>query len=320
MTITDTPSNDEQSLHLKYRPTTLEAVVGNAGVIEILKRQLGADAPQPIGHSILFHGPTGCGKTTLGRIVAGLLGARGLDLREVDSADFRGIDTIREIRNQSSYAPLEGPCRAWILDEVHRLTGDAQSALLKALEDTPPHVYFILCTTEPQKLLPTILGRCAQFQVSLLAEREMLRLLRKVVRAEGEMLEQEVYEQIVQDSLGHPRNALQILAQVLSVDAPKRLETARRSAEAQSQIIELCRGLMNGAPWMKITAVIKGLREEDPEKVRRGVLGYFQSVLLNGRNDVVAAMMAEFAEPFYNTGHPGLTLACYSALFGEGEP
>ena len=92
------------TLYLKYRPNSFDEIVGNEDVVQVLKSQLeGKQTP----HSLLFHGPTGCGKTTLGRIVANELGAKGSDLREVDSADFRGIDTIRDIRKQSTYKPLE---------------------------------------------------------------------------------------------------------------------------------------------------------------------------------------------------------------------
>lgn len=301
-------------LHLKYRPSTLDEVVGNEDVVNILKNQLQGEVPK----SILLHGPTGCGKTTLGRIIAKELGACGGDLREIDSADFRGIDTIRDIRKQSQYKPLESPVRVWILDEVHRLTGDAQSALLKTLEDTPKHVYYILCTTDPQKLLPTIRGRCSQFKVQTLTERETKTLLRKVVKAEGESISKEVYDRIVQDSMGHPRNALQILAQVLSVDEEKRLAVAQKTAEVQSTTVELCRALIDRSPWKKVANILNGLKDEDPEGVRRAVLGYCQSILLKGgQSDGVAGVMQEFIEPFYNSGFPGLTLACYSALFGE---
>ena len=310
------PSTNDNVLYLKHRPKMLDEIIGNADVLSILKAQLGGQSPMP--RSLLFYGPTGCGKTTLARIVAEQLGAKGNDLREIDSADFRGIDTIRDIRRQSMYKPLEGSCRVWILDEVHRTTGDAQSALLKALEDTPGHIYYILCTTEPEKLLSTIRGRCAQFQVQPLTERETKLLLRRVVKAEGESLSKEVYEQIVQDSLGHPRNALQILSQVLAVEEDRRIEVARKAAEAHSTTIELCRALTNGSPWPKVSGILKGLREEDPERIRRAVLGYCQATLLSGQAQTAAAnAMSEFAAPFYDTGFPGLVLACYSVLFGE---
>jgi len=308
---------ERKTLALKYRPKNLDEIVGNEDVVTILRNQL--SGKQPIPHSILLHGPTGCGKTTLGRIIAASLGAKGSDLREVDSADFRGIDTIRDIRKQSAYMPLESSCRVWILDEVHRLTHDAQSALLKALEDTPAHVYYILCTTDPQKLLPTIRGRCSQLQVRPLTEREMKVLLRRVIKAEGESISKELYQQIAQDSLGHPRNALQILAQALAVEEESRLKVARQAAEIQSKTIELCRALIERVAWKRVSEILKGLKDEDPESIRRAVLGYCQAVLLNEkrRNDGVAAIMEEFTEPFFQTGFPGLTLACYSTLFSE---
>lgn len=308
------------SLYLKYRPESFDDIIGNEDTIQVLRNQLAGDSKQPISRSLLFHGPTGCGKTTLGRIVAQELGAVGNDLREIDSADFRGIDTIRDIRRQSTYKPLEGPCRVWILDEVHKLTNDAQNAMLKALEDTPSHIYYILCTTDPQKLLPTIRGRCAQYQVRPLSDREMKILLRRVVKAEKESLSKEIYEQIIQDCMGHPRNALQVLAQVLSVDKEKRPAVAKRTAEVQSKTIELCRALVKRAPWKGVAGILKGLKDEDPEGVRRAVLGYCQAILLGDKPDVSAAsVMEEFIEPFYNTGFPGLTFACYSVIYGAEE-
>jgi len=304
-------------LYLKYRPNHLDEIVGNQDIVDVLKSQLSGNQPMP--HSILFHGPTGCGKTTLGRIIANELGAKGSDLREIDSADFRGIDTVRDIRKQSAYKPLEGPCRVWIMDEIHMGTKDAQNALLKALEDTPNHIYYILCTTDPQKLLPTIRGRCSQFQVKPLLEREMKILLRRIVTAEGESITKEVYEQIVQDSLGHPRNALQILAQVLAVKEEKRLDVAKKSAETQSKTIELCRALVNRESWKKISNILKGLKDEEPEQIRRAILGYCQAVLLGSelQNDGVAEIMQEMEDNLFSSGFPGLVFRCYGILYGE---
>ena len=300
-------------LYHKYRPSTFDAVVGNVEVVTALKADISKENHP---HAFLLYGPTGCGKTTLGRIIAKELDCAEDDFREIDSADFRGIDTIREVRRQSQYQPIAGKCRVWLLDEVHKMTNDAQSALLKALEDTPSHVYYILATTDPQKLIATIKGRCSQYQVKQLTDSEMVSLLRMVVKAEGAKLTKEIYEQIIQDSQGHPRNALQILDQVISVPMEMRLEVAKRSAEVQSDAIELCRALMQKAAWKKVASILTKLKDQDPESIRRLVLSYCNSILLKGENMQAGLVMEHFIEPFYNTGFPGLTFACFSIVCG----
>lgn len=298
------------NLYNKYRPQTFDDLIGNETIIATLRGILKTPP-----HAYLFHGPTGCGKTTLGRILAKELGARNNDYREVDSADFRGIDTIREIRKQSQFKPLESSCRVWLLDECHKLSNDAMNALLKALENTPKHVYYILCTTDSEKLLPTIRGRCSSFAVSPLNELQMLKLIKRIVRAENKTLaSREVYEQIIQDSLGRPRNAIQILEQVLAVSEEQQLQVAKQVAERQSQVIELCRCLANKSGWKKTSNILQGLKDQDVEMIRRQVLGYFQTVLLKEDNIKAAMIMEVFIEPFYNSGWPGLVFACYSAI------
>lgn len=300
------------SLYLKYRPNDLNQVVGNDDVVATLEGMLGDLKSCP--HSFLLHGPTGCGKTTIARIIANRLGCKGSDLKEVDSAQFRGIDTAREIRNQSNYMALEGNCRVWIIDECHKMTNDGQNGLLKILEDTPNHVYFILCTTEPNKLLPTIKGRCIAIQVKPLSEETMYHLLRRIAHKEGEKLGRDVYDTIARDSLGHPRNALQILEQVLKTTPDKRLAIAQQSAAEQSQSIELCRALLKGASWKEVRVILSGLQDQDAENIRRVVLGYCKSILLKG--DVIRAgrVLEEFINPFYDSGFPQLIYACYAVI------
>lgn len=300
------------SLYLKHRPSELEQIKGNEELVEALGNMLTNESKRP--HSFLLQGPSGCGKTTIGRIIASQLGCKGNDFKEIDSAGFRGIDTVREIIKQSQFRPLEGACMVWLVDECHKMTNDAQNALLKILEDTPKHVYFILCTTDPQKLLETIKGRCSTFTVKLLSEIQMMGLLRSVVKAEGESLQKEVYQQIITDSMGHARNALQVLDQVLRVDPEKRLQVAQRSAEEQSQVIELCRALIGNKSWKEVSSVLEGLKGQEPETIRRVVLGYCQAILLKSSNDKAAIIMEQFLEPTYNSGFPQIVYACYAAV------
>lgn len=302
------------SLYHKYRPTTLEDVRGNDDVIKTIEAMMNKESKS---HAYLLTGPTGTGKTTVARIIADKLGCVGSSFQEINAADFRGIDTIRDVRLSSTFLPLEGEVRVWLLDEAHTLTSIAQTALLKLLEDPPTHVYFILATTDPQKLISTIKGRCIHFEMSLLDEKEMYRLLRNVVIAEEKEIDKVVYEQIIQDSLGHPRNALQILDAVLAVEPDQRLAVATKSAEAESKAIELCRALTNGSSsWKKVANILEGLKDQQPESLRRAVLGYCQAIILKRQNDHIAFVMEQFLDPFYDTGFPGLTYACYCVIKG----
>ncbi len=302
------------ALYHDYRPTTFDEVVGNEQVIASLKAEMQKETP---AHAYLLHGPTGCGKTTLGRIIAKELGCHEDDFAEIDSADFRGIDTVRDMRRQSQFQPMSGKCRVWLLDEVHQNTKDAQHALLKALEDAPAHVYYILATTEPQKLLPTIRGRCTQYQVNQLTNKEMLMLLRRIVKAEGKKLTKEIYEHIIESGQGHPRNTLQILDQVLNVDEDMQVEIAKQAVELETDAIELCRALMQRASWKKVASILTKIKDQDAESIRRLVLSYCNSILLKGENMTAGLVMEHFIEPFYNTGFPGLTFACFSIVCGE---
>lgn len=297
------------SLYLKYRPTSLDEVIGNNEIKITLK---GMFKKNDIPHSLLFHGPTGCGKTTLARIIANKLGCIENNIMEIDTAQFRGIDTVRELRKNIQFTPLGGGVRVYIVDEVHKMTGDAQNAFLKILEDTPSHIYFILCTTDSQSLLPTIKGRCSQFQVKELTDDEMEDLLLKTAEKEGDSITKEIVQQITQDSQGHPRNALQILEQVLSTPVKRRLAIAQQAAIEQSESIALCRALIKGESWSKVKVILQGLKGQDAEGIRRVVIGYAQSVLLSSDNPRAGLILEEFLEPTYNAGFPRIVYASYS--------
>jgi DNA polymerase-3 subunit gamma/tau len=299
------------SLYNKYRPLSLDKIKGNENLIDSIQTLVAKEDPP---HAFLLTGPTGCGKTTIARIIASMLDCNGGDLKEMDSAQFRGIDSVREIRSNSSYKALEGKNRGWLIDECHKLTPDAQNAALKILEDPPPHVFFFLCTTEPEKLIDTIKGRCIVIKVQTLNDAEMFKLLREVARAEKVKLEQEIFDQIIQDSFGHPRNALNILEQVLSASPEKRLNVAKQTALEQTESIALCQALLKDSPWKMVSNILKGLSGLEPENVRRHVLGYCSAVLLNKDNPKAAIIIEAMIPSVYYTGWPGLVFACYTIV------
>ena len=299
------------SLYHDYRPKTLDEVFGNKDIVSVLKSDLKkADPPRVL----LFHGPTGCGKTTMARIAANMLGCNGRDLSEVDASSYRGIDTVRDLQDKTKYSPLDGKKRVWILDECHQMTKAAQNGLLKALEDTPPHVAFILCTTDPQNLLPTIRGRCAQYQVAPLAGKEAAELLDKITHAEGEEpLDDRVLDYIIGDD-SRPRDMIQRLERVLSVDEEDRLSIAKRlSEDGQAEVLDLCRALIKGENWKVVREILSDLKTsgEEVEKVRRKILGYCGAILLKGSNDRAFQVGDIMSAPMYS-GFSELIVACYS--------
>ncbi len=298
------------SLAVKYRPSLFKNFCGNQTTVSSLQSCL---ARKDHPHTFLFTGPSGCGKTTLARIVKQKLKCSSFDFIENNAADFRGIDSVRDIIRQMSLAPMDGPCRVWLLDECHQLSKDAQHALLKALEDTPSHVYFLLATTDPSKLLPTIRTRCTQFEVKALSPKEIIDLLKNICEMEKVAIPNEVLEQIGEDSLGSPRMALSILDKIIGMKKEEMLEAAKQQAQAQSESIDLCRALISKRPWKEIAKILSNL-EQEPEQVRRAILGYAQAVLLKSGQDRAYLIIEAFREPLYDIGKPGLVASCFEAI------
>jgi len=302
------------ALHIDSRPTNFRQVVGNEATVEALKKLIGSDKHP---HVLLFSGPTGCGKTTLARIVASKLKCSDMDLQEINSSNNRGINTARDIIANMRYAPMDGEVRVYLLDEVHQTTKDFQHALLKALEDTPDHVYFLLCTTEPTRLLKAIRNRCTEFVVLPLLKKEMEKLLATGM-AKLEMnagYYEEILPEIIREAEGSPRQALIMLDQIAEMNLEQASEIIKQVKLQETQVIELCKILLMGERnrWKQVAKILKGLTEE-PERVRQAVLGYFTAVLLNGANTRAALVLSYFESPFYDSGKAGLVLACYNIM------
>ncbi|MEK9207012.1 MAG: hypothetical protein AAB922_00920 [Patescibacteria group bacterium] len=199
------------------------------------------------------------------------------------------------------------------------MTKDAQTALFKALEEAPDHVYFMLATTDPEKLLPTVRGRCASFEVQPLDLDEMVDFLTDIARQERKRVPVDVVKQIARDSMGSCRNALQVLDKVIDLPAADMLLAAERTAAQENQVIELCRSLFAGEKWPKVSIILRGLEKEDIEKTRLAIINYCANVLLSEKTkDAPQAFIVLdcFKDPFYNSGRAGVVRASYEAVEG----
>jgi DNA polymerase-3 subunit gamma/tau len=273
-------------------------------------------------HGILLTGPSGTGKTTLGRILAKMIGSSGSDFVELDTASFRGIDTIRAIRQKMEYRPLASKKRVYLLDEVHQLTKIAQDALLKAIEEAPEHLHFILCTTNPEMLIETIKSRCTHFQLDLLSDDEMSKLLTRTLKKEKVSISTDVLDEIVESAKGKPRKALTILEKVIVLDDEEQmLSTAKDLDVDEGQIKELCYLLLKKSSWKSVSKELNKLKGEQPENVRRAILGMMSSALLDGwgfkfNNDPGYVMSWFYEKSTYDSGFPGIVFCCYAITQG----
>ena len=311
---------DKVELYRRYRPNSFSDIVGNEKTIKSLEKEL-----ENGSHVFLMTGPAGCGKTTLARIMAKKVNAGPLSIHEINSAENRGIDTAREIMEQMRFNPSDGDSIVWILDEMHMITSAGQNALLKALEDTPEHCYFFLCTTNPEKLIAPLKTRCSIINVVPLKDEEMIYLLKRTARAEKIKIDSEVYERICEIAQGGSRKALKLLAKVLYLDSDEeRLEVLKNEDGSESkEVKELCQLLMSGkANWSSISKVLKNIDMTEAERVRQAVMGYMGAVLLNGKSSapIVSAMQAFSSADTYKNGKSAIIVACLDYLDLLSEP
>ncbi len=223
-------------LYRKYRPKSFSEIVGQEHIVRTLTN---AVSREMVSHAYLFSGPRGTGKTTTARLFAkslnchnrkegkaepcnkcpsclDIINGRSLDLIEIDAASHRGIDEIRELREGIKFSPAKEKYKVFILDEAHQLSKDAVNALLKTLEEPPPHAIFVLATTEVHKMLPTIISRCQRFDFRKLKLPEIEQRMSYICKKEGVKIDKAALELIALNSGGAVRDAESLLDQVLT--------------------------------------------------------------------------------------------------------
>lgn len=316
-------------LYHKYRPRKFSEVVGHKEIISSVKNSLKATNPS---QSYLLIGESGTGKTTTARIMAlslnceakaedgepcleckscnSIMSGRCMDIVEVNAADHRGIDAIRSLCATMPLMPLQVKRKVFILDEAHQLTNDAQSSLLKELEEAPKHVFIILCTTHPTKIIPTVRNRCQKFTFNSLPPKQIMDLLEQVSTFEGFDFDESILKNIAQKSEGSPRNSLVLLQQVSQLEdrSPASVERLLSSeSEAEGNALKLCFHLASSSPrWDTLMNIYKEAAHMGPPAIGMILAGFF-------RNKLIGAKNAEEAKVFSNL------LSMFVTVFPEGK-
>ena len=305
-------------LYRKYRPQTFAEVVGQEHVVKTLE---GALTTGRIGHAYLFCGPRGTGKTTLARLFAKSLNCEkrtkegdcddscrycsavkannSLDLIEIDAASNRGIDEIRSLKESASVASFGGKYKVFIIDEVHMLTKDAFNALLKILEEPPAHIVFILATTEPHKILPTVLSRVQRFDFKRLTPGQILYKLKEVSKAEKIKIDDLGLTAIALSSDGALRDAEVALSKVIAANDRNQI-ISRDDVYNTLGLIpihyhpEFLGYLISSDKNLAIDFVnrihVGGI---DLERFTNGFIEYLRKILVNSINPAVLASVGE---------------------------
>lgn len=307
-------------LHIKYRPRRLEDVAGQPEAVKVLRKYLKSDT---LPHAILFTGESGTGKTTMARILAErVAGKDAFSIQELDCAAVdKPMETIRAIKEQAQYKPMGGRAAVWIMDEFQALSraGFTQQACLTMLEKEKGRAYFFLCTTDPPKIIPTVRNRCVEIKTRLLDLSELVELVTGVALKENVPLSEKATGRIADMALGSPRRALVLLDTVVGVPPKEQMAALGKAEGSVGEVIELPRVLLKGARWKEVAEVLRRIKTEDAERVRRTVTGYCQNVLLGGRpNDRAMLILQAFREPVF-LGFADVVAMAYDACTASGR-
>jgi len=308
------------AIYRKYRPKNFSDFVGQEHVVRTISNAIKNNI---ISHAYLFSGPRGTGKTSMARLLAKaincqnrkgaepcnkcpscleIMAGRALDIIEIDAASYSGVDNVRELIQGIRFSPSSLKYKVFIIDESHQLSKAASNALLKTLEEPPKHAIFILATTEPQKMIPTILSRCQRLDFRLLRLSEIIGKLKEIAKSEGLEIDEGVFQTIARSARGSMRDAESLFDQVVTFSGQdKKVEIGEIKdvlGLVETEIVADFVKLILGSKQVKALDFLRQKRGEglDLEEFLRALISYLRQALvlkMGGEKDLVLETLTE---------------------------
>ena len=311
---------DNKPQHVALRPHCFEEIIGHKAVVKDVIKQLDVQNKQ----CFVFTGPAGCGKTTFASVISKYLLTD--NIIEIDAGSTSKAEQVRELVNKARFKGFgENPIKVYIINEVQAFSKASWDAMLDIMENPPEHLYFILTTTEPNKVPKAVTTRCASYNLKPLSKKELDELVDVYLEATGADIEDAFIDVVVDKATGSPRQLIQLLDKASSANSRSELNQLLDEVDEDKTIIELARTLAftkGNGQWAKVQAILKDLKDENPESIRIVVTTYVAGCMLNAKSTADAERLHRILDCFDTPCNPTdklapILLSCGYVCFGD---